>query len=89
MAKKICKYPLTTNGVITKLSGKFNRLLSIQNQNGQIFAWIELDDKIFSINLELVAIKDEIEMPKELEDFNYFDTVQQWEYVWHYYWRVV
>lgn len=82
--KRIYKYYLTTNGVITKLKGKFERILDIQEQNGNICCWIEVNDELDEIEIELVALGTGWDFPT-MEGFSYLRTVQQGEYVWHYY----
>lgn len=87
MAKRIYKYPLTTNGVVTEIKGKLNKLLSIQAQSNGIYCWVELDDDVEEISISLVGIGTGWEFPEIItECMNYVDTVQLGEYVWHYYW---
>ena len=85
--KRIYKYPLTTNGVITEIKGRLNKLLSIQAQSNGVYCWIEMDDDVEEISISLVGIGTGWEFPEIItECMNYVDTVQFGEYVWHYYW---
>lgn len=87
MAKRIYKYPLTTNGVITEIKGKLYKLLSIQAQSDGIYCWIEVDDDVEEISISLVGIGTGWELPAIVtEHMGYVDTVQYEGYVWHYYW---
>ena len=89
MAKKIYKYRLFTDGAITSLKDRFTKIMAIQNQMGGVYAWIELDDDSPVVGLDLVAIGTGWEFGEELNDFFFVDTVQEGEYVWHFFGRII
>ena len=88
--KKIYKYSLNTFGLPTKIKEKISRILSIQLQRDQVCVWIEIDDDAAEVTAEFLPIGTGLEFPKELtETYQYFDSIQENEYIWHFYWRYI
>ena len=89
MAKRIWKYPLTTNGVVKRITGKLSKILTIDVQNEQPYCWILIDDDVQEISIDLVGIGTGWEIPEEVENMGFVGTLQTGEYVWHYFWKLV
>lgn len=84
---KIIKDSVGIEGASVILKGKIRRILSIQDQNyrGPV-CWYEVDDDLDYIEVRVISVGTEWELPKELKYWQFIDTVQDNNgYVWHYY----
>ena len=54
--KRIYKYTLGRDGDVVHYTGKFERFLDVRTQNGIPTVWIELNDDVPEISIDIVAI---------------------------------
>lgn len=78
--KKIYKYHLLPDGGCTTLIGKFKQFLDVQVQNDEICIWAIVDDELSEIQIDVYTIGTGWTIT---DDYSYFRTVQQEEFVWH------
>lgn len=85
--KQILKYPVGTQGFRQIIKGKFDKFLSIQEQDGVVCAWFEINDDNPEISLEIISVGTGWPLPDGFCDKReYIGTVQCRDgYVWHYY----
>lgn len=86
--KRIYKYTLGRDGDVVHYTGKFERFLDVRTQNGIPTVWIELNDDVPEISIDIVAIGTGWELPTEvMTQLNYVGTaIDGFGFVWHYYW---
>ena len=84
---KIYKNTLGINGEITTINGKIKKILTAQFQSGSgPCIWYEVDDELKDIEVKIIAIGTDWELPREIKFWDYIDTVQDdMGFVWHYY----
>ena len=84
---KIYKNTLGLDGKITTIKGKIKRILTTQFQPGSgPCVWYEIDDSLKEIEINIIAIGTDWELPENIRYWDYIGTVQDgMGFVWHYY----
>ena len=83
----IYKYTVHGNGVLNRITCRRKKLLDIQEQNGELVCWIEVDDDLPETTTELVGLGTGWHLDKEdMYNLGYRKTVQDAAgFVWHFY----
>ena len=84
----IYKYVLDNDINTVEIEDKIKRFLDVQIQNGQIVVWAELNDECEVKKYKVIGLGTGWDLKTDAK-LNYIATIQENEYVWHYYWMEV
>ena len=87
--RRIFKYPLNTEGAITKIKAPIVTVLKIKTQNGVPTVWIEIEEENEDMTLLVVSIGTGLRVSSNLQNWRYMGTEFENEFVWHFYGKVL